>query len=74
MRVTAKKKTKKRPKIVHPEMPPDWAKLVYWGLIEEEPKPPDDTPDDTTRRTSGSWRPTGAGYEELMLGGKERPQ
>lgn len=88
----------------------DWAKLVYWGLIEEEPKPDDDT----TRRTSGSWRPTGAGiafcnnaqtvpryayvfdgralrmseeltdikqalgdrfdYEELMLGGRERPQ
>lgn len=35
----------------------DWAKLAWWGLIEEEPKPEDDT----QRRTSGSWRPTGAG-------------
>jgi hypothetical protein len=35
----------------------DWAKLAFWGLIEEKKK--DD--DDTQKRTSGKWRPTGLG-------------
>lgn len=35
----------------------DFAKLVYWGLVEEEPKPADDK----KKRTSGMWRITEAG-------------
>lgn len=35
----------------------DFAKLVYWGLIEEKPK----EEDETTSRTSGYWKITNKG-------------
>ncbi len=35
----------------------DFAKLRYWGLIEERPN------DDEAKRTSGFWRPTDRGLE-----------
>lgn len=37
----------------------DVAKLAYWGLIEHRPK----DPEDTTRRTSGFWKPTQRAFE-----------
>jgi hypothetical protein len=37
----------------------DFAKLTYWGLIEEQPK----DPEDTEKRTSGIWRPTAKGVD-----------
>ena len=37
----------------------DFAKLRFWGLIEEKPK----DPDDSTRRTSGFWRITDRGRD-----------
>lgn len=42
----------------------DFAKLVYWGLVEEKEK----DEDDTTTRTSGYWRITGKG--ELFVQGE----
>lgn len=41
----------------------DYAKLVHWGLIEQMPKPVGDT----TRRTSGHWRPTAKGIAFVHL-------
>jgi hypothetical protein len=38
-------------------------KLAHWGLIEEMPK----DPDDTTRRTSGTWRPTEEGVDFVYV-------
>lgn len=40
-----------------PKHPGDFAKLVYWGLVEEQPK----DEDDTTKRTSGFWAITQEG-------------
>lgn len=37
----------------------DAAKLAYWGLIAEQPK----DPDDTSKRTSGMWKPTEKGLQ-----------
>lgn len=37
----------------------DFAKLVYWGLVEEQPKPADDT----KKRTTGMWRITDKGVQ-----------
>ena len=37
----------------------EFAKLAHWGLIEEMPK----DPLDTTKRTSGMWRPTPKGVQ-----------
>lgn len=37
----------------------DFAKLIYWGLVEEQPK----DPDDPTARTSGMWRITQKGID-----------
>lgn len=40
----------------------DFAKLVYWGLVEEEPK----DPENKEKRTSGMWKitPTGVAFVE----------
>ena len=37
----------------------DFAKLVHWGLIQER----ETEDDDTARRASGFWRPTGSGIQ-----------
>lgn len=37
----------------------DFAKLIYWGLVEEQPK----EPEDTTTRTSGMWKITQKGID-----------
>lgn len=41
----------------------EFAKLYHWGLIEEMPK----DPKDTSKRTSGIWRPTFKGVQFVML-------
>lgn len=40
-----------------PKHPGDFAKLVYWGLVEEQVN------EDTDKRTSGSWAITKKGKE-----------
>lgn len=37
----------------------DYAKTAYWGLTERKPK----DPEDTSKRTSGLWRPTVKGVD-----------
>lgn len=42
--------------------PGDWAKLRFWGLIEEKPK----DKNETTTRTSGHWKITQKGSEFVL--------
>lgn len=45
-----------------PKHPGDFAKLVYWGLVEEKPK----DEDNTSTRTSGFWKITEKGKQFVL--------